>query len=162
MAKFQCKQWTLEVEADESGNATKYQIVNLAPDGTMQYYRVVSGQYGQPLIEQEPSLGLTVPSAVSYTDSKGNPTANPTQKVVGLICRDASGAVVQRLSLTNAKNKNIPFKFNDDGMLELGGEVYHLRSLVSPDKNRLIGLVGFFSPTKSDAVSVLELEDLVP
>lgn len=154
----QCKQWEIYVG---EGEDAPYVIVNQGPNGTLMFYAIVSGQYGQPLIVQEPSLGVPAPKGVSILDAKGQPVSS-TQNLVGFICRDYDGEIVYRLSLTNAHNKGIRWHVSDGGVVILDEKPFWLHSLVAPDRNRMEGLVAFCGPQKRESVALLELEDLIP
>lgn len=175
---FKCKQWTCQVQMPEGTKlnlpevpeVTSYKLVNLGTVGEVEierYYRAESGQYGQPLLRQEPSLGLDIPKHLVVREKAvgGNwemaPVMLVADKLVGIIVRDENGKVVERASLTNLANKGGKFNFEPDGSFNLNGAKLWLEVLHSPDKNRLIGLVGYFSAKKPSCVKHLEMEDLV-
>lgn len=143
-------QWTVKV--DDSGR--QYAIVNLGPNGERQYYSVGPGKYGEPIITPEPDLAFAVPANLTYVNSKGEAFV-PTEKISGVICKDS-----HRLSLTNAKNKGIVVKVNDDGSFQIGDETWHLTTLFSKDKNRIRNYDAYLVREKPEQVKVLELGDL--
>lgn len=154
-----CKQWQVQVTDDPSKD--DYRIVNLATDGTRQYYQALCGKYGEPLLEPEPDLAVAVPKNCVYQNKEGDQLF-PDQRISGLICRNAIGEVSLRVSLTNARNKNISWSLNDEGVLTVDGESYYLYALVQKDKNRILNYDAFFGAAPvNGSVEVLELEDLV-
>lgn len=142
------RQWTLMVENDE------YEIVNLDSNRKQQYYKVVSGEYGQPIIVAEPDLAFAVPTELRYVNKYGG-TVAPTEKIAGIICKDGP-----RFSLTNAKNKGVVIKANDDGSIQVGDEVWWISTLFSKDKNRIVGYDAFLIRERPNVVMVRELGDL--
>jgi len=156
----ECEQWQIQVSGGQGNNS--YQIVNVGPGGTLQFYRAFSGKYGEPLLEPEPDLAVPPPSGCTYINGAGE-EITPDQKISGLICRGADGKVSLRVSLTNAKNKGIKWSLEDDGRVIIDGQVFFLYALVVKDKNRIRNYDAFFGPTppEDQIVKVLELEDLI-
>ncbi len=149
-----CKQWSILVA--DNGD---YTIVNLAPDGTRQFYCIINGQYGEPLLIPEPDLAFAVPAGVHYVNAKGDPMI-PREKISGIICK-AAGRVVHRFSLSNAKRQGINIACND-GKMVINGTEYHLYALVIKDAKRVKNYDAFFTADGAPTtVKVLELEDLV-
>jgi hypothetical protein len=144
------KQWMVEV--DETTG--EYKIVNVGPNGEHQFYMVTPGKYGEPIITPEPDLAFAVPSYLVYVNAKGE-TVVPTEKISGILCKES-----HRLSLTNAKNKNIGIKVNDDGSIQIGDETWHLATLFSKDKNRVRNYDAYLVREKPMRVKVLELGDI--
>ncbi len=153
-----CKQWQFQVRED----SCDYRIVNLGSDGSRQFYQAFSGQYGEPLLEPEPDLAVEPPFGCIYKNATEE-IVIPDQKISGIICRDESGAVVLRVSLTNARNKNIPWSLDQNGALTVDEKIFYLYALVQKDKNRIRNYDAFFasSPPSDGNVVVYELEDLV-
>lgn len=150
-----CKQWSLKVA--DNGD---YTIVNLAPNGTRQFYCIISGQYGEPLLVPEPDLALSPPQGVTYVNAKGD-VIQPDQQISGIICK-SGGVVIHRFSLTNAKRQGIILAVNNDGSLAMNGISYYLYALVLKDAKRVRNYDAFFTSDESPrTVKVLELEDLV-
>lgn len=150
------KQWKIQVSPD--GN---YAIVNEGENGKKDFYQIVSGQYGQPLIVAEPDRAVVVPQNIQYVDTKGSIVV-PDQKIAGFIIRDANKQIVMRVSLTNAEKKGILWELDDVGVLKIAEQKYCMQCLVIKDKNRLTNYDAFFGPESVSSIKVLELEDLVP
>jgi len=127
MTCFKFKQWTLVAnEADE-----KYNICNLGSNGEKQFYEIVPGKYGEPIIVAEPDLAFDTPPNLRYVNAKGE-KVQPDQKIAGIICDDG-----QRFSLSNAKSKGIEIKVNYDGSIQVGNDRFFLVTLFLKDKNRV-------------------------
>ncbi|MBI2037785.1 MAG: hypothetical protein HYT15_02540 [Candidatus Magasanikbacteria bacterium] len=144
------KQWTIKVD-ETTGD---YNVTNLGPNGERQFYMVSPGQYGQPIITAEPDLAFDAPSNLTYVNAKGE-TVTPSEKIAGIICQDGP-----RFSLTNAKNKGITVVVSDDGSIQIGNEVWHLVTLFSKDKNRVVNYDAYLVRQQPAQVRVLELGDL--
>jgi hypothetical protein len=142
------KQWTL------TAGEYSYELVNSAADGTRQFYMVKPGPYGQPIIVAEPDLAFDAPASLSYVNGKGEPV-KPVEQIAGIVCQDGP-----RLSLSNAKNKGISVSTREDGSMQVGGEVWHIATLLCKDKNRIIGYDAFLVKTKPPTVRILELGDV--
>lgn len=153
MKAFKFKQWTVTVnEADG-----KYNICNLGPDGKKQFYEIVVGEYGQPIIVAEPEYAFDTPPNLRYINAKGE-HVRPDQMIAGVICQDG-----QRFSLTNAKNKGLEVKVNGDGSIQVNEEKWWLKTLFLKDKNRFRGYDAFCvreQPMGGVEVRILELGDL--
>ncbi len=147
MTKY--KQWDLLTD-DE-----KYNLCNLGPDGKKQFYEVIMGQYGQPLIVAEPDRAFPCPATLEYVNAKGE-QAVPNEKIAGIICSDG-----KRFSLTNAANKGIRIEPKEDGSIQVDNEVWWIKTLFQKDKNRVINYDAYLVPTKPEQVKVIELADLV-
>lgn len=167
-----CKQWevalasTLEMEAmiaaikeGQPIDLEGYKLTNPGPDGKRRFYMAENGQYGQPLLLIEPDLAMDVPTGMTYVSSRGD-EVKPTEKIGGFIVNELDGSVSYRYSLSNAKDKKVSFGFEPDGSFLVDGKVYWLNTLFSKDKNRCINYDGFFSPTKTMRVSMVEMADL--
>lgn len=150
MAEFKNKQWTVEIN-ETTGD---YKIVNLGPNGERQFYMVSPGRYGEPIITPEPDLAFAAPTSLTYVNAKGESVV-PAEKISGIICKDS-----HRFSLTNAKNKGVEIKVNDDGSIQIGDEVWWLTTLFSKDKNRVRNYDAYLVREKPVLVKVLELADL--
>jgi hypothetical protein len=144
------KQWIVDV----SGTTGDYAIVNLGPNGERQYYMVSPGQYGQPVITAEPDLALDVPIGIEYVNAKGE-AVMPGEKIAGIICQGGA-----RYSLTNARNKGVKVKVNDDGSIQVGDEKWWIATLFSKDKQRIINYDAYLVRQQPAQVKVLELGDL--
>lgn len=154
---FRHKQWTIDVDpSDES-----YEIYNRGSNGEKQFYKIVPGKYGEPLIVAEPDLAFDPPARLAYVDKTGLPVT-PDQKIAGLICEDG-----RRFSLTHAKLKGIAIKVSDDDRsIQVGEEKWWLVTLLLKDKNRVRNYDAYCIPFSESemheplAVRVLELGDL--
>lgn len=152
-------QWSILGTDDGSGNLTgPYRIENPDPTDpeTLLFYKVESGQYGQPLIVQEPSLSLPLPANVADK-------AKPGDRVVGFIVKCLDGKVVQ-LSLSNARKQKLQYELTDDGHLLFDGKRFGIHNYFCPDRNRMKGLVAFGAEGEAPSanVEVKELLDLLP
>lgn len=164
---FTCKQWTGETkplaaaDEDTGSEVANYRLVNLE-NGRPQYYEVVSGQYGEPVMRPEPERALSLPKGIEYVHCSTGEPVTLNDKISGIILKDAAGSTVDRFSLTNAAKKGIDLTLSDDGCLTIGGKKYYLRSLLSKDKKRICNYDGFFSEIKPETgkVKFWELEDL--
>ena len=107
--EYKVNQWTIRVWQD------RYEIVNLADDGTQKFYKIISGDYGQPLIIAEPDNAFEVPSEVTYANANGEEIDQLAEKISGVICQNTDGSVAHRFSLSNP---NAPkFKKTKDGII---------------------------------------------
>jgi len=150
MSKHQFKQWTLNVE-DE-----KYELFNPGSNGVQQFYAVTPGAYGQPIITAEPSLAFAVPEALIYVNFKNEPVV-PTEKIAGIICQEADGTAVHRFSLSSPKAPK--FQIVSYGII-IDDVSWHLHTLFSKDKNRVVNYDAFYSRKAPEAVKLIELADL--
>lgn len=146
MTKY--KQWDLLTDEE------KYNLCNLGPDGKKQFYEVVMGQYGQPLIVAEPDRAFPCPANLQYINAKGE-TAVPAEKIAGIICSDG-----KRFSLTNAANKGIKIEVQEDDSIKIDNEVWWIATLFQKDKNRIVNYDAYLVPAKPEKVKILELADL--
>jgi hypothetical protein len=151
---FKFKQWTMVVDkADE-----KYNICNVGSDGKKQFYEIIVGEYGQPIIVAEPGYAFDAPANLRYVDAKGK-MVRPAQQIAGIICKDGP-----RFSLTNAKKQGVEIKTNDDGSIQVGNQAWWIKTLLVKDKNRIINYDAFCVPRDAWptplGVQILELGDL--
>lgn len=142
-------QWVVKVDG-----AGDYSMFNPGPGGDRQFYMVIPGQYGQPIIIAEPDLAFSAPANLTYVNVKGE-CVEPAEKIAGIICQDGP-----RLSLTRAKNTGVLVKVNDDGSIQVGDEVWWIATLFSKDKNRIIGYDAFLVRKKPSQVKMRELGDI--
>lgn len=164
---FTCKQWTVATkplaaaDEDTGSEVAEYRLVNLK-NGLPQYYEVVSGQYGEPIMRPEPERALGLPKGIEYVHCSTGEPVTLKDKISGIILKDAADSTVDRFSLTNAAQKGIDLKLSDDGCLMVDGKKYYLRSLLSKDKKRICNYDGFFSEIKPEngTVKFWEMEDL--
>ncbi len=147
---FKFKQWTVTAnQADE-----KYNICNIDSDGKKQFYEIVSGEYGQPIIVAEPELAFVPPQTLMYVDAKFEQT-RPDQRIAGIICQFGP-----RFSLTNAKSKGVVIKVNADGSIQVGEEKWWIATLFLKDKNRIRNYDAFCVRAKPNYIRILELGDI--
>lgn len=144
------KQWTLTTTEDA------YKLFNPSEEIAEQFYSVVPGPYGNPIIIVEPTLAFPVPEGLTYVNSKGEVVV-PAEKVGGIICIERNGTAKYRFSLSSTKAPK--FETTSDGVI-IDGEHWYLTVLFSKDKNRIINYDVFYSRTKPEEVRVLELQDL--
>lgn len=153
---WSCKQWTYRRYDDGTVEAA-----NLAPDGvTRLFYALETGQYGQPLLRQEPDLGFAPPVQLTYVSAHDQQIPHdPGWRIVGIICQctgDPSPA--HRFSLSSPKRPSLVI--NDDGSIVVDGTTWHLDTILHQDKNRLIGGVGYYSQLRQPNVRVIEIADM--
>ena len=124
-------------------------------DGREKFFRYTSvgNPFGAGMIEQEPTLGVPIRTVGIPEDGM----------LVGAIVLDADGKVSARYSWSNVVFvKNQTFSLEANGKLTVDGEVKgYLKVLFQPDKNRMKGYVGVFTPAQPDLVKVLEMEALL-
>jgi hypothetical protein len=146
--------WELVVTTCDGG---EFDITHRNPvgDGRMKFfaYTTVGNKYGAGMMEQEPSLG--VPCRDCGVDTDG--------AIVGALVRDEDGKIRERFSWSNLVfAQKGTFSIGPDGALTVNGAPKgFLQAVFLPDKNRLRGYVGVFSPTKPAQVMVLEMEKLL-
>ncbi len=146
--------WEMEIIACEGGG---FDLVHRNPvgDGKMKFfaYTTVGNKYGAGMMEQEPSLG--VPCRDCGVDVDGT--------IVGALVRGEDGKVRERFSWSNLVfAQKGTFSIDADGSLTVNGtRKGFLQAVFLPDKNRLRGYVGVFSPTKPVQVKVLEMEKIL-
>lgn len=147
---FRFRQWMLEVN---EGTAS-YNIYNHGSNGERQFYEVVPGKYGEPIIVAEPEYAFDVSVNLCYVNAKGDAVV-PDQQIAGIICQDGP-----RFSLTNAKNKGVVIRANEDGSIQVGEEKWWLATLFLKDKNRFRGYDAYCVRQQPEKVRILELGDL--
>ena len=159
MAKFskECRGgWAVDVDLEQEG--APYNISNKNAEGVKQFYEVVPGKYGNPIIIAEPDLAFEAPESVDYIDAEGEKIPTPTERIAGIICKQAE-KVMERFSLSSPNKPD--YELEEGGAsLIIAGLRWHLHTLFSKDKNRIIGFDGYYRPEKPKSVKVLELEDL--
>jgi hypothetical protein len=150
---YHVKDWTVELMF-VGDTLAYYRIYSEGPERNLKYYQIVMGQFCQPIVIQEPSLGLDCPSKLTCFNKNGDPVV-PDQKIVGIVCKNGP-----RFSLTNAKAKGIVINVSEENHIQINGESWFINTLYMPDKNRLIGYVAFCSKEINPSVRVLEMGDL--
>lgn len=112
-----------------------------------------SNLYGAPEVIQETTLGISCKDV--GVDVNG--------KVVGALVIGNSGKIEERFSWTNVVfMKNLSLFISGEGELFIDNKSKgFLKLLFLPDKNRMKGFVGVFTPEKPEKVKVIELEDLL-
>lgn len=168
-------QWVLKLTGKggqsvaDGDEIESYEISNPAPDGSKRFYEVVPGQFGQPLIVQEPSGGIPLPPGLGYKDPFGASVGVPTGRIVGAVFQREDGRVAQgadgkplRFSLSNPYAPELGTM--DSGQLTLNGELWRLVRVHHADRGRIQGWVAFFRPAAQTpsgfAVIVSELENV--
>lgn len=153
-------QWKLEVT--EAG----YELYNPGPNGEQRFYSMIPGPYGNPLFNEEPSLGFQLPRGVKYVNSSGVAIDRPEGKIGGIMGEGI------RFSLSNAKRKGIAISLHpdDDGSILVGGEKWWIVIAFNKDAQRFCSVDedGELQPSytvivvreKPEHINVLELGDL--
>ncbi|MCC6711324.1 MAG: hypothetical protein IT416_03160, partial [Candidatus Pacebacteria bacterium] len=137
LAEYQFKQWTFRFWAD------RYEIVNLEPDGTERFYKVIKGKYGEPIIVAEPDRAYSSPENAEYANAKGETIPRPEGDISGIICQNENGSVAHRFSLSNPKTPK--FRVTKDGLIlflkdeagKVTKERWYLNTMFAKDKNRV-------------------------
>lgn len=148
MTEKNFKQWRIRFLDGE------YEFANIGPGGVRQFYMVVPGQYGQPIIVAEPDLAFDAPGMLDYIDAEGK-VKRPDEKIAGIICKDGL-----RASITSAGHQGIKITVNDDGSIQVGDEAWWIATLFSKDKNRIVGYDAYLVRDRPESVRILELGDL--
>lgn len=116
-------------------------------------YTTKNNRYGAGKIIQEPSLG--VPLSRCGVNSEG--------RIIGALVLDDASNIKERFSWSNivfAQSKT--FGIAPNGELTVNGvSKGFLHTGFVPDKNRMDGRVGVFTPRKPDEVQLLEMEDIL-
>lgn len=148
------KGWRIMFTKTEDGFDVKIYCPTEDRKGEMFFTVDTSGNpYGAPKIIQEPTLGISCKEAGVEID--GN--------IVGALIVGESGKIEDRFSWSNLVfTKNLGIYISEKGKLiiETKSQGY-LSLLFLPDKNRIEGYVGVFTPEKPEKVKVIELEDLL-
>ncbi len=160
VAEYQFKQWTFRFWAD------KYEIVNLEPDGTERFYKVIKGKYGEPIIVAEPDRAYASPENAEYANAKGETIPRPEGDISGIICQNENGSVAHRFSLSNPKTPK--FRVTKDGLIlflkdeagKVTKERWYLNTMFAKDKNRVKNHDGYYSRQKPAKIKMVELQDL--
>ena len=156
--------WAIHIEI-KNGDVVSYSLNNLNAEGISQWFAIEPRDYGAPKIIEEPDTLVPVPETWDLLNSSGAPASND-QGIVGFIAYNEQGEIVYRLSLTNAKTKNIDFTL--DGTIfsvVIDGEQRNFRvtQLLNANKNRLVGLVAVCCANAPEAaVTLTELEEALP
>ena len=158
-----------KLAAGEMVEITDYNLYNPDPaTGDKRFYEAKPGKYGEPLLFQEPTRKIALPSTMKLVDGKDNPlqadTLNATDNMlIGYVLYNNADEVTARDSLTKAANQGTVPVFRPDGSLMVGGRRYGVCYLITPDKNRMRGQVGYCWPLddKQDppVTQVCDLED---
>jgi hypothetical protein len=78
-------------------------------------------------LEKEPGRSINCPGNLSYERPDGRGYI-PDQKIAGMILK-RGGKVVRRFGMTNAHLQGLNYHLDEDGMLNLNGEIFYLKSL---------------------------------
>ncbi|MCD4704671.1 hypothetical protein K8R66_01195 [bacterium] len=148
------KGWFYEYTKREEGFDVK--VYNPTKDGKNEMFFTIdtSGNlYGAPEVIQETTLGIPCKNVGVNID--GN--------VIGALVVGASGKIDERFSWTNVVlMKNLSLSISEEGELLIDSKSKgFLRLLFLPDKNRMKGYVGVFTPTQPKQVKIIEMEDLL-
>jgi hypothetical protein len=157
--EFGCGQWEALTQRDDDNQVVAYCIVNRSPTGQRQFYDVIAGKFGEPLMRKEPDQALPVPSGLQYVRDGAHVV--PDQRIAGCVVKDGS-KVIERFSITNAIKKGRSVTLSDMGELTVDGNRYFLTALFSADRNRVKNYDAFFStrPETGPPIRLVELEDL--
>jgi hypothetical protein len=143
--------WTLQANAED------YTFFNNnGPDGTLGFYQIKMGKYGNPILIVEPYLAFEAPAGLTYVDSKGEPYVLK-EKIGGIICQEESDKTAYRFSLSNPAAPK--FEKTEDG-ISIDGVRWYLKTLFTKDINRIINYDAFYSRVKPAQVKWLELANL--
>ncbi len=143
--------WEAEIVESDGGNDIV--ISNPTSDGGKKFFEITSvgDPYGAPRVIQEPALGIPARDAGIELDAN----------IVGFIIVQ-DGKVVERASLSNLTYmKDSKVEVNLAGELMINDEPKgFIQMLLAPDKNRLIGYVGYVGPNKPEVVAIEEMETI--
>ncbi len=117
-------------------------------------YTTVGNPYGAGMVDQEPTLGVTCQSC--GVDTNG--------LIVGaLITNNNKDKIIERYSWTNlVVNQGKNFRITLEGELLIDGQKKgYLQGIFLPDKARMNGFVGIFSPEKPKDVQIFDMEGLI-
>ncbi len=164
-----CEQWVFTFEVNGGGedftcDASGYEFYNPDPDNESlrRFYEVVSGRFGAPMINAEPSLSIECPQGFDYVTASGEATT-ADERIAGFICVE-DGKIVHRASLTNwVVFQKKEFKLTEESTFLVGDREWSLARILRKDKNRIFGFDVVLVPlgTNTDLpVTILELEDL--
>jgi hypothetical protein len=143
--------WTLEASDED------YTFFNdNGPGGTLAFYQIKMGPYGNPILIAEPHLAFEAPAGLTYVDFKGEPVILK-EKIAGIICQEESGVARYRFSLSSPEAPK--FEKTEYG-ISIDGVEWYLRRLFSKDKGRIVGYDAFLSQIRPAQVVWLELADL--
>lgn len=123
-------------------------------------YSTEGNPYGAGKIFQEPSLGKPCPPLLINSRLEKMEEA----RIVGALVLDADGRVAERFSWSNVvfiKGGKVEFTDATGELFVDGVSKGFLKALFLPDKNRLDGYVGVFTPARPQTVKVLEMENLL-
>ena len=155
--------WALRLSVHE-GRPHNYRISSIAPDDFGQglwerFYAISCGPYGNPLIDEEPSLRRPIPGDWRLDDPKKLSESHQVsgggkaeaQQIVGVVVIGSNGELMHRLSLTNAQNQGIEISFGDDRMVTVNNLFNPddasveatVRLLVNANYNRIRGLIAY-------------------
>lgn len=177
------KGWRIKFTKTEDGFDVK--IYNPAADNKGEMFFVVdtsNNPYGAPEVIQETTLGIpfqvtdgSKTTGVYNTNGElkianhnflisTNPIRETIEdKIVGALVIGKSGKIEERFSWTNVIfMKNLSLFISEEGELFINDKSKgFLHLLFLPDKNRMKGYVGVFTPEKSNLVKIIEMEDLL-
>lgn len=112
-----------KIAAGEEVPITAYCAFNPDPKtGAKRYYEILPGQHSAPIVYQEPTLKIALPSGMQLVDGQDNPIKaddlnQADKKLIGYVLYNDQSQVTARMSLTNAASKGITPVFQADGSL---------------------------------------------
>ncbi len=129
-------------------------IHHLSKEGNELFFNIETknNNYGAPLVVQEPSFGIPC-DKITDNALKGF--------IVGALIVE-EGKITERFSWSNLFLKGLTFNISSSGELKVNGKSRGFLSLLFlPDKNRMEGYVGVFTPQAPKKIKVVEMEDLL-
>jgi len=147
--------WKLFISQSDAGLEIEHFNPTESENRQFFVYTTEGNPYGAGKIVQEPDLAFPVLE-------KGLP-------LIGALVLDSNGKVAERYSWSNLVFKqNRRFDITGSNRLMVSdatsGEMTpkgYLKALFLPDKNRMTGYVGVFTPIRTRTVRILEMEDLL-
>lgn len=153
------KGWQSVLTARDSGTDTR--LRNISPKTGKEIFFAVDtsdtpeypNPYGAPIVIQETTYAIPT-SAIGVSEVM--------DRVVGAVVLDSSGKVTDRFGFTNViEMKGQSLEITSGGELIVAGVSKGFIALLhSPDKNRMKGMVGYFTPRRPAVVQVVELENI--
>lgn len=126
------------------------------------FYDMVPGIYGEPLVHQEPSLGLPVPTTLVCVDAHNQPAQpDPRMRIHGIVCCDTGNPTpVYRGSWSNLVKMGVAYAVQSDGTVIVNGETWYIHALANADKGRILGYFIVAGRAPVARVQLRELGDL--
>lgn len=149
--------WEMVVENGDKGADFTHQHPIMRDDTFVGYayfaYTTRGNAYGAGMMEQEPTLGISLTSCGVSADGR----------LVGAIVVDEGINLLGRYSWSNhVYRQGATFSVGIDGAFTVNGvQQGWLSQAILADKNRINGFVGVFTPGRPEQVELLELEQIV-